>query len=290
MNKTMLLVISIIVIVFVVNALRHPNTVTTNSPMFGFKPDTIKNKPQKHQGWIQDTGQLVPNPVEYMSAQIVAQKQYWFDNKAEYAVRDSDFVMRAIQKEINRANNGQMPLRTNGINQVLRMAIINYSTALQERDGLQRIETLLQKRFENPEVTVSQLNSKRSDYQLVIVDYGAFPGRLGHSFRRGIALSESPHFEVSEFNAWKSTEVAAALKKWREQYPTAQEIILKIRNPKYRNYTYTYRPSINQFSYQYNDGVVYSRKFPPDTRKLSNNLDAYVSGEASLYRLPKWND
>lgn len=282
----MIILVLIVLGIFIKNALQQNLSVKnrSDSPMYGFDPDTIGSHAPPERPLIQDTGKIIPNPMTYIKERLLQETYYCFDKNAEYCPKDDDFLEPIIQQALDHLNKGILPQREGGVEAILQLAKSLHSTALRTPDGLARMEALVQKRFENPVVIVG------TDWQhTVTVDYGAFPGKLAVGHRRGYYYKESSHFEEQQFNAWRSVEVAKELQRWHKQYPSSKAIVLHIHNPSYRSYTYTYFPAITAFRFWYTDGLVYNRKdASARLQEINPDLSLYTSGKASLYELPDW--
>lgn len=293
MKKTMWILVCVIVLIFIIQALRNPNQTTE---MGVSAEKTVPDSRSK--GWLIDTGEVVKNPMEWLKKALVADANfsYFIESNPDYVVRDEAFLEKVIQEGLDRSNNGKMPSRSNGLQQALHEARMAYSSALKTDEGISLVEKTIERRFTNPKLSLQNPN-----YPVLTVDYGVFSGKLRYqSGRNGpYAYKENPHFadQINEKDAsgnykwkkslWKSEEVAAELEKWRGRFPEVKIFRLKANLIRGRKFLYEYRPAVSQFSYQDFTSPEYS-VHSVSTYEINSDLTVYTSGKQSLYQLPDW--
>ncbi|MEZ0386197.1 MAG: hypothetical protein ACAI34_03955 [Verrucomicrobium sp.] len=95
-----------------------------------------------------------------------------------------------------------------------------YREALQSQDGLQRLETKIRERWEQPKVTENSVAST------VLADYGVIPGKIGPTSNSGFTITTSEYLDAARLP--KSNVVAGLLEALVRTYPQAREIGLRI--------------------------------------------------------------
>ncbi len=282
---------SSIVIGFILFLYSCMNNDNKSGGMYGIESDTTNEKNTKENSTMKGAEKIVDSPFQYIKQYCISIPLYWFDGNPDYIVKDDDFIQKAIDDVLKKYALDELPKTESGLKDIEASIGARYYNMLTEKEGLQRIEKLLQKRYENP---IIKLDTISTYMQTLTVDYGCFPGTLSYAVRGGRYISASPHFEEKEFNAWKSADIAMELNKWKLQYPNIAVYILKIHRPTSWYYTYTYTPAQSQLDYihyptkdgEIGSGIGRNKRYPKRFR-MDSNLDIYISGRASLYEAPQ---
>ncbi|RFS16346.1 hypothetical protein [Emticicia sp. C21] len=215
MKKTTLYAILGFVGLFIIQILRNsPETQTNNtdSPMYGFKADTAAYVFPLRM--VSDNGTPVEYPLKAIKEWLYAYKYLWFANQAEYMIKDDDFVDPIIEEVLISDNDGKLPKNSGGVEEIARQVMYRYSTKIKEQQGLERLEKLIQKRYDNPIVSTDRYG----DYYTKIVDLGALPTRLQVSVRHGIIRTKNTGV-MDDNNRWLSKEIVRQILKYNDGYP-----------------------------------------------------------------------
>ena len=193
-----------------------------------------------------------------------------YGGKAEYCVKDADFVDPLIQGVLDKWYDGVMPTDASKIEAVGKSAKSRYLEALQSPDGMRRIEKLVEERFSRPDVT------KKGD--AVILDFGFVPQKLGIFRNRLAATGPSEHLDG---NQWKSSEIGQAFKKAVAENPQAKAITLLVdvySNSTSPRWTYLYDKVADRI-------VVFTPATMQGaylTKALNHDFDAIIAGKTTL--------
>lgn len=215
MKKNTLYIVLGLVTIFIIQIFRNsPATQTNNtdSPMYGFTVDTTKYVFPPRM--VADEGTPVNDPLKAIKEWLFAYKYLWFANQEEYMVKDDDFVDPIIQEVLTSDNDSRLPKNSGGVEEIARQVMYRYSTKIKESQGLERIENLIQKRYDNPVISTY----KYGDYYTKIIDLGALPTRLSVSVRHGIIRTRDSGM-MDENYRWVSKEVARQIMKYKNDYP-----------------------------------------------------------------------
>lgn len=193
-----------------------------------------------------------------------------FASNLEYCVKDPDFVNPLIQGVLDKWYDGVMPSDATKLEEVKRSSKPRYTEALQSKEGLARIEKLVENRFNHPVV--------QKQGGAVIVDYGYLPTKLSVYRSRISGGGASEHLEG---NQWKSSEVGAAFKKALDENPQAQTITLHIDIPS--------TSTSPRWTYSYNKVSDRMTIWTPTTIQgayltgpLNHDFSSIISGKQSL--------
>lgn len=242
------------------------------SNMYGIVEEAPASAAGKEAGPAAGVGAAQAQALEQVRALLFTEERC-YARRAEYCVRDRDFVDPIIQKLLDKYYDGVMPTEKDKVDEVIQAAGSDYRVALETPDGLRRIEKLVEARFAAPVV--------KDEGAKVTVDFGCLPGKLsvGVGPRARMGSSESPHFAEGQ---WHSTEVAQALAKYAAQFPKAQAVELVAQVPDMGLTRWTYHLDRQKDAiYVWNSGMptgAYVTDAP-----LGGRLDAYTGGQKSLH-------
>lgn len=242
------------------------------SNMYGIVEEAPAKEAGKPAPGGSGVGAAQAQALEQVRASMFTEERC-YAHRAEYCVRDRDFVDPIIQKLLDKYYDGVMPTEKDKVDEVIQAAGSDYRVALETPDGLRRIEKLVEARFAAPVV--------KDEGTRVTVDFGCLPGKLsvGVGPRARMGSSESPHFAEGQ---WHSTEAAQALAKYAAQFPKAQIVELVVQVPDMGLTRWTYHLDRQKDAvYVWNNGMptgAYVTEAP-----LGGTLDAYTGGQKSLH-------
>jgi len=236
--------------------------------MYGIQSDEPAAKPAPAASPSSQKSTEGPGWDAVRSALLIADN--CFAGNLEYCVKDPEFVNPLIQGVLDKWYDGVMPSDPQKLEEVKRSSKPRYTEALQSKDGLGRIEKLIEKRFNNPLV--------QKQGGAVIVDYGYLPTKLSVYRSRIAGGGASEHLEG---NQWKSSEVGAAFKKAMDENPQAQTITLRIDIPS--------TSTSPRWTYSYNKITDLVTIWTPTTVQgayvtapLHHDFSAIIAGKQSL--------
>ncbi|RYU97631.1 hypothetical protein [Emticicia agri] len=292
MKKGMLYVVIGLVVLFIIQVFRNlPVTDVkddSDSPMYGLKRDTTKVVISPIM--VRDEGTSVKDPIEAIKEKLFAYKYLWFANQVEYMVKDSDFVNPIIDAVIAEENDGKLPENTGGVEEIATRVIYKYRTKMNEPAGLERLENLIQKRYDNPHISIE----KNGDYISKTVDLGVLPTKLAVSVRHGIVRTSNTGV-TDESGRWISKEIARQILKYSDDFP--DRIIFRVWfSPDYggleKSFLFTFMPKNPQSPFPpliivrpenyYSTG---SRTSLLKTFYLFHKIEEYAADSYSVYEI-----
>ncbi len=155
-------------------------------------------------------------------------------------IEDDAFVSAAIEAALESRWNGEMPKMRKDVEDVIRSARSKYRKSMQSPVGLETLEDIVQKRYDEPAVDTETVPG------IVSADLGALPGEL-RSNTRGASVVLSKTDFLDGFD-WKPDEAGRQLAKVADAHPEAKEIRIEVRYPSTaaRHFVYRYlrKPNI----------------------------------------------
>jgi hypothetical protein len=295
MKKVMLYIAIGFVVLFIIQVFRNAPVTEmddSKSPMYGFERDTttVIIPPRM----VVDEGEPVKDPLGEIKEKLFAYKYLWFVNQAEYMVKDDDFVNPIIDEVLAIENDGNLPKNSGGVEEIARQVIYKYRTKINEPEGLERLEKLIQKRYDNPTVSIN----RNGDYLAKTIDLGVLPTKLSVSVRHGIIRTRNSDV-IDENGRWNSKEIARQILKYNDDFP--DKITFRVWFAPYyggleKCFLFTYMaknpespfpPLINvvpENSYDY-----YTAGSQAQTLYLFHNLEDYAKDRYSVYEVNQYN-